>query len=52
LGLFSTWKELEEHVEGIPDNGGVYFVPAFSGLYSPQWNETATGYIYSRKAAN
>jgi len=28
------------------DNAGVYFVPAFGGLYSPFWNESSTGYYY------
>src|SRR5262249_46294768 len=29
----------------VPDNGGVYFVPAFSGLYAPHWNDRARGSI-------
>ena len=29
----------------VPDNGGVYFVPAFSGLYAPHWNDGARGTI-------
>jgi glycerol kinase len=29
----------------VPDNGGIYFVPAFSGLYAPYWKDTARGVI-------
>ena len=29
----------------MPDNGGVYVVPAFSGLYAPHWNDRARGVI-------
>ena len=29
----------------VPDNGGVYFVPAFSGLYAPYWRDDARGLI-------
>jgi len=43
MGIFSTFDELENLLKQVDDNGGVYFVPAFSGLYSPEWKETATG---------
>lgn len=43
LDLFTNYNELNQLVASVKDNGGVYFVPAFSGLYSPYWNLDATG---------
>lgn len=37
LGLFSDSKETAAMAMSVPDNGGVYLVPAFSGLGSPHW---------------
>jgi glycerol kinase len=37
LGLFSSYDEAERLAEEVPDNGGVYLVPAFSGLGAPYW---------------
>jgi glycerol kinase len=34
---------VEKLAAEVEDNGGVYFVPAFSGLYAPHWNERARG---------
>lgn len=45
LGLFKSSVEIEELACGVEDNGGVYFVPAFSGLYAPYWNNNARGVI-------
>jgi glycerol kinase len=45
LGLFKSSAEIEELARGVEDNGGVYFVPAFSGLYAPYWNNNARGVI-------
>jgi len=45
LGLFKSSAEIEEVARGVDDNGGVYFVPAFSGLYAPYWNNNARGVI-------
>ena len=45
LGLFKSSVEIEELARGVEDNGGVYFVPAFSGLYAPYWNNNARGVI-------
>ncbi len=45
LGLVSTSKELDELAESVNDNGGVYFVPAFSGLFAPYWDPQARGLI-------
>jgi glycerol kinase len=45
LGIISTSAEVEELARSVEDNGGVYFVPAFSGLYAPYWKESARGVI-------
>jgi glycerol kinase len=43
LGLIASSPEVEKLAAEVEDNGGVYFVPAFSGLYAPHWNERARG---------
>ncbi|GLS19581.1 glycerol kinase [Labrys miyagiensis] len=45
LGLVRTAPEIETLAGTVPDNGDVYFVPAFSGLYAPHWKESARGVI-------
>jgi glycerol kinase len=45
LGLISTAAEVEDLAMTVEDNGGVYFVPAFSGLFAPRWREDARGVI-------
>lgn len=45
LGLIRTAAEVEELARTVPDNGGVYFVPAFSGLFAPRWRPDARGVI-------
>jgi glycerol kinase len=45
LGLIETSAEVETLARTVEDNGGVYFVPAFSGLYAPYWNDSARGLI-------
>src|SRR5258708_22292997 len=45
LGLIGSSNEVETLAREVEDNGGVYFVPAFSGLYAPHWNERARGTI-------
>lgn len=45
LGLFKSSSEIEQLARSVEDNGGVYFVPAFSGLYAPYWNNNARGLI-------
>jgi glycerol kinase len=45
LGLIQNSPEIETLARTVPDNGGVYFVPAFSGLYAPHWNDGARGTI-------
>jgi glycerol kinase len=45
LGLISKAPEIENLALTVEDNGGVYFVPAFSGLFAPYWREDARGVI-------
>ncbi|MEE8237994.1 MAG: FGGY-family carbohydrate kinase, partial [Gammaproteobacteria bacterium] len=45
LGLISASEEVEALAREAEDNGDVYFVPAFSGLYAPHWKESARGVI-------
>jgi glycerol kinase len=45
LGLISEAAEIEALAQSVPDNGGVYFVPAFSGLFAPHWRPDARGAI-------
>jgi glycerol kinase len=45
LGLISVSPEIESLARTVEDNGGVYFVPAFSGLYAPYWKHNARGVI-------
>ncbi|HLY99024.1 MAG TPA: glycerol kinase GlpK [Candidatus Angelobacter sp.] len=55
LGIIRSSSEIEELARAVEDNGGVYFVPAFSGLFAPHWKESARGVIagltrYANKA--
>jgi glycerol kinase len=45
LGLIGSAAETEAIAGSVPDSGGVYFVPAFSGLFAPYWDMTARGAI-------
>ncbi len=45
LGLIKTSAAVEALANTVPDNGDVYFVPAFSGLYAPHWRADARGII-------
>jgi len=45
LGLIQKSSDIEALAQSVPDNGGVYFVPAFSGLYAPYWKNNARGVI-------
>jgi glycerol kinase len=45
LGIIGASDEVEALARTVNDNGGVYFVPAFSGLYAPYWKDTARGVI-------
>jgi glycerol kinase len=45
LGLISTSAEVEDLAKTVEDSGGIYFVPAFSGLFAPYWRGDARGAI-------
>jgi glycerol kinase len=45
LGLIQHSHEIEALAHSVEDNGDVYFVPAFSGLYAPRWRDDARGII-------
>ncbi len=45
LGLIDSAGAVEDLARTVEDNGGVYFVPAFSGLFAPHWREDARGVI-------
>ena len=45
LKMVSSPKELDALAASVPDNGGVYIVPAFSGLFAPYWRSDARGVI-------
>jgi glycerol kinase len=45
LGMLDSAAQVEELALGVPDNGGVYIVPAFSGLFAPYWRPDARGAI-------
>src|SRR6202043_1111527 len=46
LGLIRTSQDVEPLARSVPDNGGVYFVPAFVGLGAPHWDPYARGSIF------
>ena len=46
LGLIRRSEEVETLAESVPDNGGVFFVPAFVGLGAPHWDSYARGSIF------
>ena len=45
LGLIQSSAEVEALAKSVEDAGGIYFVPAFSGLYAPYWKASARGVI-------
>jgi glycerol kinase len=45
LGMISNSAEVEALAGTVQDNGGIYFVPAFSGLFAPYWKSSARGAI-------
>jgi glycerol kinase len=46
LGIIRASSEVEALANSVPDNGGVYFVPAFVGLGAPHWDSDARGSIF------
>jgi glycerol kinase len=45
LGLIQSSSEIEALAQTVQDSGGIYFVPAFSGLFAPHWRSDARGVI-------
>ena len=45
LKMFDFSKHIEDYAKTVPDSGGIYFVPAFSGLFAPYWKSDARGAI-------
>jgi glycerol kinase len=45
LGLIRSSSEIEGLAASVPDNGGVYIVPAFAGLFAPYWRSDARGVV-------
>ena len=45
IGLIKSSPEIEDLAKTVEDNGGIYFVPAFSGLFAPYWRGDARGAI-------
>jgi glycerol kinase len=45
LGMITQSHEIEALAGTVEDNGGIYFVPAFSGLFAPYWKSSARGVI-------
>jgi glycerol kinase len=52
LGIINSADEIEALASTVADNGGVYFVPAFSGLFAPYWRSDARGVIVGLTRAN
>ncbi|CAE7845139.1 glpK, partial [Symbiodinium microadriaticum] len=50
--IIPSIADCEQIASQAEDNGGVYFVPAFSGLYAPHWREDARGTIVGLTAYN
>jgi glycerol kinase len=45
MDFFDFSPHIEDYAKSVEDNGGVYFVPAFSGLFAPYWRSDARGVI-------
>ncbi len=45
LGIIENSSDVEELAKSVDNNGGIYFVPAFSGLFAPYWRSDARGAI-------
>ena len=52
LGIINSASEIENLAASVTDNGGIYFVPAFSGLFAPYWRSDARGVIVGLTRAN
>ena len=45
LGIIKESADVNELASQVPDNGGLYFVPAFGGLFAPYWRDDARGLV-------
>lgn len=45
MEIIKDFDEIDVLIKSVPDNGDVYFVPAFSGLFAPHWDQEARGII-------
>jgi glycerol kinase len=52
LGIIGSASEIEGLANSVPDNGGMYFVPAFSGLFAPHWRSDARGVVVGMSRFN
>jgi glycerol kinase len=52
LGIIKSSSEIEALASSVEENGGVYFVPAFSGLFAPYWRSDARGVIVGLSRAS
>jgi glycerol kinase len=52
LGIIKSSSEIEAMASSVEENGGVYFVPAFSGLFAPYWRSDARGVIVGLSRAS
>src|SRR5947208_16476173 len=52
IGIIRAAADIEALAASVPDNGGVYFVPAFSGLFAPYWRSDARGVIVGMSRFN
>jgi glycerol kinase len=52
LGIITSAADVEALATSVPDNGGMYFVPAFSGLFAPHWRSDARGVIVGMSRFN
>jgi glycerol kinase len=50
--MINTAAEIETLAASVPDNGGVYFVPALTGLGAPHWDQYARGALVLRGTTN
>lgn len=50
--MIRSAPEIEELASSVPDNGGVFFVPAFAGLLAPYWRGDARGLVCGLTAYN
>ena len=52
LGIITSSSDVEALANSVPDNGGVYLVPAFAGLGAPHWDQRARGSMFGLTRAS